>query len=87
MPRAALNGDLEQPTGNAFARVTVLRDAAQLPGHVRNIAQLVGERRRERLLVQFHDIDGRLPLKPHTQQTSIRLIGQSGANILGIMHI
>lgn len=33
---------------------TELREAAQQPGNVRNIAQFAGERRGERLVVQFH---------------------------------
>jgi len=52
--RAALDGDLEQPIGDAFARASDMRDAAQQPGNVRNIAQLLGERRHERLFLQFH---------------------------------
>ena len=55
MIRAALDGNLEQPIANAFARVTDSRDAAQPPGNVRNITQLVGERRCEWLLPQFHN--------------------------------
>ena len=47
-------GDLEQPLGNAFTRAAKLRDAAQQPGNVRNIAQLVGERRCGGLVFQFH---------------------------------
>ena len=53
--RPALDGGLEQPIGDAFARAAELRDAAQQPGNMRNLAQLVGERRCERLFVQFHD--------------------------------
>ena len=54
--RSALNGDLEQPLGDELARATELRDAAQQPPNVRNITQLVGERRRDWLYLQFHEI-------------------------------
>jgi hypothetical protein len=45
------SSDLEQPIGNAFARTAELRDAAQQPENVRSIAELVGERWCERLVL------------------------------------
>lgn len=54
--RPALDGDLEQPIGNALACATEVRDAPQQPGNMRNLAQLVGERRCERLFLQVHDV-------------------------------
>ena len=54
MTRPALDGNLEQPIGDAFTRTTDLRDAAQQPGIVRNLAQFMGERRCKGLFVQFH---------------------------------
>ena len=48
---SARAGELEQPLGDALARAAELRDAAQQPGNVRNIAQLVRERRGEGLFV------------------------------------
>jgi hypothetical protein len=55
MIRPAFDSDLGQPIGDPFTSATELRDAAQQPGNVRNIAQLLSERRRERLFIQFHD--------------------------------
>ena len=54
MIRPALDGDLEQPLGNTFARATELHDAVQQTGNMRNFAQLVGKRRCDGLAFQFH---------------------------------
>ena len=50
MIRPARDDDLEQTFSGAFVHTTELRDAAQESGNVRNIAQLVRERRSERLI-------------------------------------
>jgi hypothetical protein len=50
------DGDLEQPPDDTFACTAELRDTTQLPGDVRNIAQLVGERQSGSLFLQFHDV-------------------------------